>query len=250
MSSQQQAFRWLADAATVVVLSGAGISTDSGIPDFRGPQGVWTRDPGAERMATIRHYLADPDLRKRSWQTRLSSPIWEAEPNAGHLALARLEPRVTVITQNIDGLHQKAGSQWVVELHGSAWDSRCTNCGDVRPMRETLARVTAGEDDPPCLICSGILKSATISFGENLDHDVIGAAVAATETAEVFLAVGSTLGVHPAAGLVPHARRTAARVIIANAEPTPYDDLADLVFRESLSEILPSITDPECRPGG
>ncbi len=243
----QSAVGWLRRAERVTVLSGAGISTDSGIPDFRGPQGVWTRDPKAERMATLDHYLNDPEVRKRSWATRTSSPIWAAQPNAGHLAIASIDARTTVVTQNIDGLHQKAGSTRVIEVHGNARRTRCTACRDERPMEETLARVRNGEEDPPCLICGGILKSATISFGENLDPDVIEAAALAAQQAEVLLVVGSTLTVHPAAGLVPHARRTADRVIIANAEPTPYDDLADAVFRAPLSELLPALL--ECRPG-
>ena len=236
-----QAARWLADAAAITVLTGAGISTDSGIPDYRGPQGVWTKDPEAERMASIDHYLADPAVRQASWRHRLTSPIWDAVPNPGHLAIVGLEPRVTVVTQNVDGLHGRAGSTDVLELHGTVWFSRCWSCRDQRPMAETLDRVRRGEADPSCLACGGILKSATVSFGENLDPAVIARAVEAAEGADVFVAVGSTLGVHPAASLVPHARRTAERLIIANNQPTPYDAMADAVFRQPLSELLPAL---------
>ena len=228
---------------TVVVLTGAGISTDSGIADYRGPNGVWTKNPEAERMATLDAYLSDADLRKRSWQSRLTSPIWDALPNDGHRALAKPDPKPTVITQNVDGLHQKAGTPptQTIELHGSAWHSRCWQCRDERPMDQTLDRVRGGEADPPCLVCGGILKSATISFGENLDRGVLDRASRATQDATVFIALGSTLQVHPAASLVPLARRTAQRVIIANAEPTPYDSIADVVFRDPLSELLPAM---------
>ncbi|MHB8467199.1 MAG: SIR2 family NAD-dependent protein deacylase, partial [Acidimicrobiales bacterium] len=133
-----QAKAWIAAADSITVLSGAGISTGSGIPDYRGPQGVWTRNPGAERMATIDHYLADPEVRAQAWRSRVTSPIWDAQPNAGHLALVALEPRITVVTQNIDGLHQRAGSRTVIELHGTVWRSRCMSCRDERPMAETL----------------------------------------------------------------------------------------------------------------
>ncbi|MHB8663019.1 MAG: SIR2 family NAD-dependent protein deacylase [Acidimicrobiales bacterium] len=236
-----QAKAWIAAADSITVLSGAGISTGSGIPDYRGPQGVWTRNPGAERMATIDHYLADPEVRAQAWRSRVTSPIWDAQPNAGHLALVALEPRITVVTQNIDGLHQRAGSRTVIELHGTVWRSRCMSCRDERPMAETLERVRNHEEDPPCRNCGGILKSATISFGENLDPGVVARAQQVAEHADVFLAVGSSLGVHPAAALVPLARRTATRLIIANAEPTPYDGLADALFHEPLSEFLPAL---------
>jgi NAD-dependent deacetylase len=237
----RQASEWIAGASRITVLTGAGISTASGIPDYRGPQGVWTRNPGAERMATIDHYLGDPDVRRRAWQTRLVSPIWDAQPNPGHRAIVTLEPRVTVVTQNIDGLHQRAGSTEVVELHGSVWATRCWSCGDERPMADTLDRVRAGEEDPSCGVCGGILKSATISFGESLDPAVIARAVEVTAEADVVLVAGSSLTVHPAASLVPQARRSARRLIIANAEPTPYDSLADALFRDPLSDVLPAL---------
>jgi len=137
----------IADAERVVVLTGAGISTDSGIPDFRGPNGVWTKNPAAEKAANIEHYLADPDVRTAAWQNRLHTPAWTAEPNAGHRAVVELERQGrlhAVITQNIDGLHQKAGNDpdKVIEVHGTVWFTRCWDCGDRRPMTETLDRAT------------------------------------------------------------------------------------------------------------
>lgn len=239
------------------MLTGAGISTDSGIPDFRGPRGVWTRDPSAERLATIDAYLADPGVRRRAWRSRLASPAWGASPNAGHLALVRLERRGqldTLVTQNIDGLHQLAGSDpaRVVEIHGTLREVVCLTCGDRHPAEQTLRRVRAGEDDPHCLEpspdnagrpCGGLLKSATISFGQSLVADDLDRAERAARRCDLLLAVGSTLTVHPAAGLVPLARSHGARVVIVNGAETPYDDLADSVVGGSISQVLPLIID-------
>ncbi len=236
----------MADARSVVALTGAGISTDSGIPDFRGPQGVWTKNPGAERTATLQHYLADPEVRGQVWQTRLHSPAWTAQPNAGHLALVELEARerlVAIVTQNIDGLHQKAGSspERVVELHGTMREVMCWTCWEQRPMGPVLERVRSGEADPHCLSCGGILKSATISFGQALDPEVLTRAVDAVGQADLLLAIGSTLTVHPAAGLVPLAARAGVPVVIVNADPTPYDDMALAVVRTPISDALPAL---------
>lgn len=242
--------RWIGSAQAVTVFTGAGISTASGIPDYRGPQGVWTRDPGAERLATLEHYLGDPEIRRRAWRNRLDSPVWDARPNTGHRAIVRLQANgtlVAVVTQNVDGLHQLAGCDpsLVIELHGTMRWTRCWSCTDRRPMAETLGRVAAGEEDPPCEVCGGILKSATISFGEPLDTAVLGRAQGAADAAEVFLALGSSLSVQPAASLVPRARRRGARVVIANAEPTPYDAIADAVLRAPLAEVLPALVGME-----
>ncbi len=241
--------RWLREAGSVGVLTGAGISTDSGIPDFRGPQGVWTKDPKAERLATLQHYLSDPETRRRSWRNRIDSPMWHAAPNDGHRALVDIERRgnlTGIVTQNVDGLHQAAGSDpaRVIEIHGNANATRCVSCGDRRPMDEALERVRAGEEDPGCLVCGGILKSTTISFGENLDPDVLDRAERASTRAEVMLVAGSSLSVYPAAALVPAAHRNGADVIIANAEPTPYDGLAAAVLRDPLQEVLPALVSP------
>lgn len=241
-----RSMRWVAAAERVVVLTGAGISTDSGIPDFRGPQGVWTKNPGAEKMATIQHYLADADVRRRAWGTRIESPAWAARPNAGHRAIVELEQReqlTGIVTQNVDGLHQMAGNDGalVIEVHGTMWFTRCWACQDRRPMVETLDRVRAGEDDPPCLFCGGILKSDTISFGQNLVPDVIDRAMAVSGSCDVLLAVGSTLSVYPVAGCVPVAKRAGARVVIVNGGPTEMDGMADAVLYGSISELLPAI---------
>jgi NAD-dependent deacetylase len=237
---------WVADARRVVVLSGAGISTDSGIPDFRGPNGVWTKNPAAEKTATLQYYLGDPEVRKLSWRNRLDSPAWAAEPNAGHRAIVGLERRgklLAVVTQNIDELHQAAGTspELVIELHGTMRHVKCMTCGERAPMARALERVRAGEEDPPCRSCGGILKSATISFGENLvAEDLVRAEQVALEC-DLLLAVGTSLGVYPAASIVPIAANGGARVVIINGEPTPYDDKADAVLRGSISEVLPAI---------
>jgi NAD-dependent deacetylase len=247
---------WLAGARRITVLTGAGISTDSGIPDFRGPQGVWTRDPEAEKLSTLQYYVADPEIRRRAWQERLRHPAWTARPNAAHAALVDLERQGrlrALLTQNIDGLHQAAGSApgLVLELHGTVHEVACLSCGDRTTMRSTLDRVEAGEADPACRACGGILKSATISFGQALDAAVIGAAADAAADCDVFLAVGSSLTVHPAAGLTDVAARAGARIVVVNAEPTPYDGLADLVVRDPIGEALPRlVAGAEVGPSG
>jgi NAD-dependent deacetylase len=237
---------WIDAAERVVVLSGAGISTDSGIPDFRGPQGVWTRNPLAEKMSNIHYYLADPEVRRASWQNRLSSPAWRAQPNAGHLALVSLEKRNklhALITQNIDELHQIAGNSpgRVIEVHGTMRKFMCWGCGMRGPMQLVLERVRAGEADPHCRDCGGILKSDTISFGQQLVPEVIDRAMAAAGEADLFLAVGSSLQVYPVAGAVDIARGAGARIVIVNAQPTPFDEMADAVLNDSISEVLPEI---------
>ena len=237
---------WLSAAERVVVLTGAGISTDSGIPDFRGPQGVWTKNPGAEKMATLQHYMADRAVRVRAWRSRLETFARQRDPNAGHRALVELERRGqlhTLITQNVDGLHQLAGTSpdRVVEIHGTVREVVCMACDERAPMERALARVEAGEEDPPCRTCGGILKSATISFGQSLVPDDLARAQHAAADCDLMLAVGSTLSVYPVAGVVPIAKRAGARIVIVNAEPTEMDDVADAVLRGSISEILPRL---------
>jgi NAD-dependent deacetylase len=237
---------WIAASRRLVVLTGAGISTESGIPDFRGPQGVWTRNPEAEKQSTIQHYVADPEVRRRAWRSRLESPAWTATPNAGHRALVELERRGkldTLITQNIDGLHQAAGSSpdRVVEVHGTMRQVVCLACGERAPMERALARVRAGEDDPPCRTCGGILKSATISFGQSLVPEDLRRAEQAARRCDFMLAVGTKLSVWPVAGVVPVARDAGARVVIVNAEPTEMDNLADAILRGAIGEILPRL---------
>lgn len=228
------------------MLTGAGISTDSGIRDFRGPNGVWTLDPAAEKLFTIQNYLADPAIRKRSWLARRENPAWGAEPNAGHRALVDLESSGVlraVVTQNIDRLHQKAGSSpdRVIEVHGNMVDAVCWECGARSATADALARLDAGEDDPACLVCGGILKTATIMFGQALDPDVLDAAAAAARGCDVFVAVGTTLQVHPVAGLCDVAVRNGAELVIINRDPTPYDGLATRVIREPIGESLPAL---------
>jgi NAD-dependent deacetylase len=238
--------RWVHASTRIVALTGAGISTESGIPDFRGPQGVWTKNPKAERLSDIRYYMSDPEVRRLAWQSRLEHPAWHAVPNAGHRALVELDRRGTlraVVTQNIDGLHQLAGHapETVIEVHGTMRDVRCMACEWRGPMGPVLDRVRAGEDDPPCERCGGILKSATISFGQSLEPDVIARAMRAAERADLLIAVGTSLQVYPVAGAVPLAKSSGARAVIVNAEPTPFDDIADAVLREPIGEILPQI---------
>ncbi|MGY1605817.1 SIR2 family NAD-dependent protein deacylase [Geodermatophilus sp. SYSU D00700] len=237
---------WLAGARRITVLTGAGVSTDSGIPDYRGPQGVWTRDPDAEKLVTLSYYVSDPRIRRKAWRMRAGMRAADVAPNAGHRALADLGRRGrlrALLTQNVDGLHQAAGSapDRVLELHGTVHAVECLSCGDRTSMDDALARLDAGEPDPACLVCGGILKSATVSFGQALDQRVLDAAVQAAADCDVFLAVGTSLVVYPVAGLVEVAAAHGARVVIVNAEPTPYDGLADLVVREPISTALPRL---------
>jgi NAD-dependent protein deacetylase/lipoamidase len=246
MTSEAEVYDWLRTAQAVTVLTGAGISTESGIPDFRGPQGVWTRNPAAQALSTIDAYLADPDVRRRAWQARLDHPVWRAEPNPGHRALVDLERAGrlrAIVTQNIDGLHQAAGSSAgrVIEIHGTAHWVKCLSCPSRTPMPEVLARVEAGEADPPCADCGGIQKSATISFGESLEPDVMRAARDASRDCDLFLAVGTSLSVFPAASLCDDALLAGARLAIVNAQPTQYDRAAHAVIRDPIGEVLPRL---------
>ncbi|MGW0608973.1 SIR2 family NAD-dependent protein deacylase [Streptomyces sp. NPDC002788] len=230
----------------VALLTGAGISTDSGIPDYRGPNGLWRRDPEAEKLVTYSYYMGDPEIRRRSWRMRQKNRTLQAEPNAAHRAVAELERSgvpVRVITQNVDGLHQLAGmpARKVLELHGTARTVVCTGCHARGSMTDALARVEAGEQDPPCPECGGILKPATVMFGEPLDPVVLGEAVAISKACQVFVAVGTSLQVQPAAGLAGVAADHGARLIIINAEPTPYDDRADEIVRDPIGTALPEL---------
>ena len=237
---------WIHDAERVVVLTGAGISTDSGIPDFRGPKGVWTLNPGAERRATIQNYMADPEVRKRRWRDRAAAPPRKIEPNAGHRALVALEQRGkldTLITQNVDGLHHAAGTspERLIEVHGSTREFVCMECANRGPIEDVFERVRAGEQDPPCRKCGGILKTATISFGQNLVEDDLIRSQVAAETCDLLMAIGTTLGVTPICNVVPVAKQAGARIVILNAEPTEMDGLADALIRSGISEALPRI---------
>ncbi len=238
--------RWLAAARAVTFLTGAGMSTDSGIPDFRGPQGVWTRDPSAQAMFTLQNYVADRAVRVRAWRSRRDHPAWAARPNAAHDAVAcfdRTGRLRAIVTQNIDGLHQSAGvpDGRVIEIHGTLREAECLGCGRRVPMGDALARVDAGEDDPACESCGGIQKSATISFGQALVPDVLDAAVEAARDCDVLVTAGTSLQVQPAATLCDIAQGSGARLVVCNAEPTPYDGQADAVLREPLGTLLPHL---------
>jgi NAD-dependent deacetylase len=238
--------RMVAGAGRTSVLTGAGISTDSGIPDFRGPNGLWTRDPEAARLFTFDRYVADAEVRRRAWRERRSHGAWTARPNAGHRALVDLERAGrlhVIVTQNIDGLHQRAGSSpdRVIEVHGTIHEVQCLSCDDRMPMRAALERVEAGEEDPACERCGGILKSATISFGQSLDAATLRRATTSVAESDLLVAIGTSLRVYPAAGLVDLALDAGTRVGIVNAEPTPYDDEADVVVREPIGEVLPAL---------
>jgi NAD-dependent deacetylase len=242
-------------AGSVVVLTGAGISTDAGIPDFRGPKGVWTLNPGAERMATLRNYLEEAEVREAAWQSRVHSPVWKAVPTPAHLALVALERSGrlhTIVTQNTDGLHLAAGSSpsKVVEVHGTAHWCVCWECGDRQRTLDVLERVRKGEDDPRCrrlvaagrsAACGGILKTATVSFGQSLNHDDLERARQATAAAELLLVIGTTLEVQPIAGMVPLASRLGKAVVIVNGSPTAHDSLGDVVVRGPISDVIPTL---------
>lgn len=245
--------RWIDESSRVVVLTGAGISTESGIPDFRGPQGVWTKDPKAEKLSNIHYYMADPDVRKLAWQARVDHPAWTAVPNAGHHALVELERRGklhALVTQNIDGLHQRAGNSpdRVIEVHGTVHEVVCMQCGWRGPMKHALDRVQGGDEDPACLECGGILKSATISFGQVLVPEVIDRAMQAATEADMFIAIGTSLQVYPVAGMVPLARDAGARIVIINAQPTAFDGIADAVISRPIGEVLPLICNAGLSP--
>jgi NAD-dependent deacetylase len=236
----------LREVKRLAVLTGAGISTDSGIPDFRGPAGIWTKNPGAERLSTYRVYMTDPEVRRRSWQSRLAHPAWTAEPNPAHQALARLTGSVIdtqVITQNIDGLHQRGGTppDRVIELHGTMLGVVCTGCGDRTAMADALDRVRAGETDPPCRQCGSILKSATVMFGQPLFPGVFERAATVAASCDLLLAIGSTLTVQPAASLCSIAADAGADLVIVNRDPTPYDGVATSVIRDPIGQAVPEI---------
>ncbi len=233
-------------SSRIVVLTGAGISTESGIPDFRGPRGVWTRNPEAEKSATIQNYMADGELRKRAWKSKLDSAARRARPNAGHQALVALERQGklhTLITQNVDGLHQDAGTSpdTVVEIHGTVREVMCMSCDDRAPIEVAFERVRAGEADPRCRCCGGILKSATISFGQGLVAEDLARCERAALECDLMFAIGTTLAVFPIANVVPAARHAGAHVMILNAEPTNMDRLAEVVLRGQIGEILPAL---------
>ena len=237
---------WADGVTRVAVLTGAGISTDSGIPDYRGPEGVWTRDPGLVKAFTYGSFMADADVRAAFWRTYVGHAAWRAEPNVAHRALAGLERggiAVRVLTQNVDGLHQRAGSsaRKVLELHGSIHEVVCTGCGERTPSRATLDRVAAGDAEPRCLACGGILKLAVVLFGENLDEGTAGLAERIAAHSELLVVIGSSLQVEPVASLCAVAVNAGHPLVIVNRDPTPYDELATAVIREPIGDVVPRI---------
>jgi NAD-dependent deacetylase len=233
---------WIVDAPRVLVFTGAGISTESGIPDFRGPNGLWkTRDPA---RYTLQNYVRDAEVRRESWQMRLASPMDEAQPNEGHRAIVDLERQGkvrVVVTQNIDGLHQKAGSSDVIELHGTTRQAGCLDCGRRMPMSVALDRVREGDADPHCELCGGLLKAATISFGQQLIDRDVERAMAEAQASQVCIAAGSTLSVWPAAGVPLEAARHGARLVIVNDAETELDDAASALVVGRCGEVLPAL---------
>lgn len=236
--------RQMAQAERTLVFTGAGVSTESGIPDFRGPQGLWKKvDP---KLFTIQNYVADPEVRKLSWRTRVEGELFSAKPNPSHFAIARLEKlgvAPVVVTQNIDGLHQAAGSTDVIEVHGTVREIVCLDCGDRGPVEDTVARVEAGEEDPSCLCCGGILKVATISFGQQLEPEVIDRAFAEAERADVCLAAGSSLSVTPAAWVPARLAERGQALFIINEEPTELDDVAAALIPAKTGVALPALAE-------
>jgi len=239
------AARLIADAHDLVVLSGAGISTESGIPDFRSPGGIWSRyDP---RDLTFQRFCASADVRRRYWEmgAELYPLLRDAEPNRAHRVLAAIERRGglrRIVTQNIDGLHQRAGSspEKVIEIHGTALAVACLGCGERSERDRVQARFAAGETDLRCA-CGGLLKPATISFGQPMPEHETEQAFADAAAADVFLVVGSSLVVFPAANLPAVALENGARLVIVNREPTPYDPHADVTLQWSAGEALGAI---------
>lgn len=234
---------WLRSAGRVAALTGAGISTESGIPDFRGPHGVWTRNPQLERLSNIDYYMTDRSVRVQAWQERLKHPVWTAEPNTGHLALVELERKGrlhAVVTQNVDGLHRMAGTSpdILIEIHGTIHEVMCMACEERAPMEKALERVRRGEEDPPCRTCGGILKSATISFGQGLRAEELDRAFAAAAECDILLALGTTLVVYPIAGMADIALDYGGRLVIVNEEPTAYDGRAHASLSAPIGKVL------------
>ncbi len=228
----------------IVALTGAGISTESGIPDFRSPGSVWLQQP----PVSYQDFISKPEARQQYWQTRrsLAGQVAGAKPNAAHYALAELERLgilLGIITQNFDGLHQDAGNspERIVELHGTSREAACTLCGARSSMQQLQQRIDAGEIDPTCSLCGGYMKTATILFGQRVPEIVLTRARAMTDECDLFLVVGSSLQVTPAAALPRLALMKDAPLIIINLQPTPLDDYADVILREKAGVALPPI---------
>jgi len=232
----------LSHARRILVFTGAGISTESGIPDFRGPHGVWrTRDPN---RYTIQSYVADPAVRRERWSDRVNAPVDAAEPNPAHHAVAALQRAglaPVVVTQNIDGLHQRAGTTDVIELHGTTREAVCLECERRLAIAVVLDRVREGDLDPHCELCGGLLKTATISFGQRLVQRDVDRAIEEARACDACLAIGSTLSVWPAAGVVVEAVRHGAKLVIVNDGDTDLDAMADVRVAGRAGEVVSAI---------
>ena len=241
---ERMARELIAGASRIVGFTGAGISTESGVPDFRSPDGVWARN----RTVDFQEFLSSEDGRVEYWRQKVATwpAMREARPNAGHYAFVELhtQGRLDVlVTQNIERLHQRSGlpADKVLELHGTTTEAVCLDCGDRIPSDEACRRVEGGEKAPRCRLCGGPLKPATISFGQSMPLDVMTRAQAAAEACDLLLAVGSSLVVEPAASIPRLARRAGARLIIVNREPTPLDGIADVVVQGEIGSVLPAL---------
>ena len=244
MTTIDAALDLLAGKQRLLAFTGAGISTESGIPDFRGPNGVWTKVDPSE--FTFDKYVAQPETRRRSWRMRTDSGIFAAEPNAAHRALVDLWTAgllTGVVTQNIDGLHQAAGlpDEVVVELHGNVRTVDCLECDASWPTPEVIERVEAGEDDPHCLICGGIIKVSVVSFGQAMPIQEVAKAQRLAEECDSVIAIGSTLSVFPAAYVPLEAQQSGASYVIVNQGPTDQDHLADVRVEGAAGEVLPKL---------
>ena len=234
----------IGESKRIVILTGAGISTESGIPDFRGPEGIWTKNPEAEKASNINYYTSDQEIRKKNWALRAEGKLWaDVEPNNGHYALVQLQKRGildTVITQNVDELHQKSGIDLnrVIEIHGTTRKVACLSCDYRAEMETVLERVRAGEPDPDCPVCSGILKSATISFGQSLIPEDLQKSETAVRNCDLLIAIGTSLAVGPINQVVPLAYQIGVPVIIINGEKTEYDYLSTFVINADISATL------------
>lgn len=232
--------RWIAEARSVVALTGAGISTDSGIPDFRGPSGLWTRNPEAEKLATLSHYVSDPAVRVRSWQWRLETQASRREPNPGHRALVDLERAGhldLLVTQNVDGLHERAGAPDAIELHGRLDVARCTAC------QARVKGLTDLGEDPRCADCGARLRPGVVWFGESLPTDALERAFELARRCELLLVIGTSSTVQPAASLATVAKDAGARLIEINPGRTPISDFADLHFQSGCRDTLVAINE-------
>jgi NAD-dependent deacetylase len=242
-SAAQKLATYFRQSQTGVVFTGAGKSTESGIPDFRSPGGLWTKFKPIE----FSDFLSSEEMRIEAWRRKfgMDDSLGKAEPNAGHKAIARLialGKLSGVITQNIDNLHQDSGAQPVVELHGNATYAKCLSCERRYEMKDIKSAFLKTEKAPTCSSCGGIVKSATISFGQAMPEVEMKLAEELTTACDLFLAIGSSLQVYPAAGFPVMAKRLGAKLIILNREPTPLDDIADLVIHDEIGKVLSEVT--------